>query len=756
MKRPATIGLILVGVVMGMACALRAEPSPDLLARMREALAQGRYEEVVALDRDQLLRGAEDATARREALVGLGAAWQALGHYPEAEAALNQAAEESVPDAPDSAWVLLALGDFHLATRQLDPAREELERGLALARRAGNSLLVARLLNNLGNVLMAAGAHAEAAGRYAEALEQPGLAGDRELTAIVALNRARNAWRADLPEALARLDAALEALRRLPEGHARAVGLAGAGQILFHLVQKGAAAAERIAGALEALEEAARIGKSQGLERVRSQALGHMGRIYETGNRLAEARQLTRQALFHAQTIDAPDLIWPWQWQTGRLLFKEGRAEEAILHLRKAAAVLAGLRQELYRGPRDAPDSFRERIAPLYYQLADLLLRKAGQTGAGPEHEALLREARATVEQLKTSELQNLFQDPCVTALKNRSADVDTVERGSAVYYPILLPDRLEILLTLPDGLRQITVSVRSLEVEEEARQLRTRLEQTETEAWRPHARRLHAWLIEPVRALLRQEQVKTLVVVPDGLLRTIPFATFHDGARFLAEEMALVVTPSLRLTDPRPLPRQQVRMLVSALSEGVQGFAPLPHVAREVEGIRKAFPNRILMNQDYTVAGTEEAMEEQPYTIVHIASHGQFDRDPKKTFLLAHDGKLTMNRLEAMIGQGRFKDQPVELLTLSACQTAVGDDQSALGLAGVAIRAGARSALASLWFIDDASTALLIDKFYQQLRNPSLSKAEALRLAQGDLIADPRWRHPGYWSAFILIGNWL
>jgi CHAT domain-containing protein len=101
------------------------------------------------------------------------------------------------------------------------------------------------------------------------------------------------------------------------------------------------------------------------------------------------------------------------------------------------------------------------------------------------------------------------------------------------------------------------------------------------------------------------------------------------------------------------------------------------------------------------------------------------------------------------------LRKNPVELLTLSACQTAVGDERAALGLAGVAIKAGARSALASLWFVNDESTSKLVTEFYQQLQNPTLSKAQALQQAQKSLM-EQGYQHPLYWAPFLLIGNWL
>jgi len=147
----------------------------------------------------------------------------------------------------------------------------------------------------------------------------------------------------------------------------------------------------------------------------------------------------------------------------------------------------------------------------------------------------------------------------------------------------------------------------------------------------------------------------------------------------------------------------------------------------------------------------------EEQFSIVHIASHGQFDHDVRKTFVLTYDTKLNLNDLEGLIRPSQYRGQAVELLVLSACQTAAGDDRAALGLAGVAVKAGARSALATLWFVNDQSTSTLIAEVYAQLRRaPAISKARALQAAQIKLLSDRRYRHPCYWSPYLIIGNWL
>jgi CHAT domain-containing protein len=142
---------------------------------------------------------------------------------------------------------------------------------------------------------------------------------------------------------------------------------------------------------------------------------------------------------------------------------------------------------------------------------------------------------------------------------------------------------------------------------------------------------------------------------------------------------------------------------------------------------------------------------------VVHLATHGSFGSTPEDTFILTWDEKINAKELEMLLESRETQNSvPIELLVLSACQTASGDHKAVLGLAGIAVRSGARSTLASLWRVQDRSTAQLMVAFYQALSQPGVSKAEALRQAQLQLLSDPQYAHPFFWSAFILIGNWL
>ena len=207
---------------------------------------------------------------------------------------------------------------------------------------------------------------------------------------------------------------------------------------------------------------------------------------------------------------------------------------------------------------------------------------------------------------------------------------------------------------------------------------------------------------------------------------------------------------------NPKPIRRDNLQVLVNGLSESVLGFPALPSVPYEVEQIKNNYNSTSFVDSEFLLEPVTEAFESAPYGIVHIASHGQFESDAKNTFLLAYNEKLTLDQLELLIRPSQFRGNPVELLTLSACQTAAGDDRAALGLAGIAIKAGARSAMATLWFVSDEASAKMVMSFYAHLKDPDISKAMALRKAQLELIDDPRFRHPRYWSPYLIIGNWL
>ena len=257
----------------------------------------------------------------------------------------------------------------------------------------------------------------------------------------------------------------------------------------------------------------------------------------------------------------------------------------------------------------------------------------------------------------------------------------------------------------------------------------------------------------------MQKEAIDTLVIIPDDALSLIPFAALYDGEQFLIEKYAIVTTPGLQLTDPQPTPRENFEALLVGLSESVQGFPPLPKVPEELNTISTILQgdSEKLLNQTYEKKALTDAVTQNTYRIIHMATHGEFSADPSQTFLLTYDGKLRLNQFGSLLKLGQFSNEPVELLTLSACNTAVGDIRAAFGLAGIALESGARSAVATLWSVHDEATMLAMTDFYRQFQSrPELNKAQALQAAQLNLLKQTQYQHPAYWSPFLFIGNWL
>ena len=511
--------------------------------------------------------------------------------------------------------------------------------------------------------------------------------------------------------------------------------------------------------ALKALEQALTVAEPLRDERAKSYALGYLAQVYEADGRHEEALRLTRKAVFSAQQANAPDAVYRWEWQSGRWRAARGETEAALAAYRRAVATLQGIRYDLALGHGNQMDagSFRETSGALYFELADLLLRRADVEPDPVKVQDYLVEARNTIEVLRSAEMEDYFQDECVASVRRKSATIESFAAHVAVICVVPLADRVELLVNFSSGLKRYKVAVGEAELTKTAIDLRRLLEKRTTSEFLRPAQQLYRWLITPLLAELKAQQTDTLVFIPDGALRNIPMAVLHDGEAFLVSQYAVAVSPGLTLTDPKPLQRLKSSLLLNGLSKAVQGFSALDFVQSEVQTLQTNYQTKLLLDDQFKLANIEKAFEATDYSMVHIASHGQFDRDPKKSFLLAYDQKLTLDDLEKLIRPRQYRGQPVELLTLSACQTAAGDDRAALGLAGIAIKAGARSALATLWFVNDQATVTLISEFYDQMRrNPSLSKAKALQAAQLRLIQDARFRHPCYWAPYLIIGNWL
>ncbi|RMH32728.1 MAG: CHAT domain-containing protein [Nitrospirae bacterium] len=694
------------------------------------------------------------------ALVYLARALYQLGQYDDANASLRQAwgLAKQQGDRRFLAILLEQAGNVSLAAGQVDQAVRSLQEGLSFAREEDDPTLVAALLNDLGNALASQGKNDEALGAYIEAAILAEAMGDDTLATRSHINTAMASIREHrYEEGKERLDFAVKRMRYLPSTHEHASSWLNIGLAYVELLRSSSDRhSDVMAPAAQAFRSAAAMAKAIGDARAESYGWGFLGNLYERAHQHREALRLTARAILVAQRITMPEALYRWEWQQGRIYRALQRFPEAIHAYQRAVDTVQPMRRELTVATSDGRLSFRESVGPLFFEFAELLLQRTEAVPSERERQALLRQARQTIEGFKAAELQDYFRDDCVEAVRSRIATLDTVSDATAVLYPIIFPDRIEMLASLGARIVRVTISIDQVQLIARTNQFRRFLEKRTTRQYLPHAQSLYDLLIRPLDHYFRAHGIDTLVIVPDGVLRTIPFGALHDGKQFLVEMYAMAVTPGLTLTDPQPIDRQRIHLLTVGLTEGVQGFPPLPFVNQEVSALQRLYGGQLLLNRQFLVSNLERTLKNEQFTIVHVASHGQFEPEVTNSFILAFDDRLTMDKLDELIGLFQFRETPLDLLALSACETAVGDDRAALGLAGLAIKAGARSALATLWLVNDRAASALINEFYVQLRQPSLSKAMALQRAQQKLIAHPTYQHPGYWSPFLLINNWL
>jgi len=479
---------------------------------------------------------------------------------------------------------------------------------------------------------------------------------------------------------------------------------------------------------------------------------GLQGKLYEFKQDFDAAENSTIQAL---NTLDSyqnqPDIAYQFLWQLGRIRKATEKTELAISNYTQAVDLLKGLRQDIVATDLDSRFNFQENVEPVYRDLIDLRLQRADETQSD------LRESINLIESLQIEELNNFFKIACID---EEATQIDEADPTAAVFYPIILSNRLEVIIALPgQPLRHYSTPVSADEVRQINLEIRRKLGLLFNEKdILPQTQNLYNWLIRPIGTELKNSNITTLVFVLDGVLRNIPMAFLQDGKQYLIENYNIAIAlPGLKLRNPNAFNSKALKLLIGGLSEASQNFPPLPAVQEEIEKISQQFPSsKVLLNDEFTTPNLQNQINRLNAPIIHLATHGQFSSNREDTFILTANDKIKINDFESLLKTREENGiNPIELLVLSACQTASGDNRATLGLAGVAVRSGARSTLATLWSVNDQSTAQLMETFYQKLTQPNISKAEALRLAQLDLL-ERGYRKPFYWAPFILVGNWF
>ncbi|WP_298921523.1 CHAT domain-containing protein [uncultured Nostoc sp.] len=679
-------------------------------------------------------------------------ALQALGFYRQAEKTLKETTKilQSQPNSPLKVAGLRSLGNVVQVTGDLETSRQILQQSLAAALSLPDKQAVGDILLSLGNTARAQ----QDVPAAMEFYQKAATTATSPTTRIQAeVNQLRLLVETDKFDALQALSSQIQTqLAELPPSRTAISARINFAQSLTQFRKKTSTDTPSWLNIAQLLSPAIEQARSLQDQRTESYALGVLAEVYEQTQQWSDAQNLTQQALLMAQAINAQDIGYRWQWQLGRLLKAKGDTEGAIAAYNEAVNSLQSIRDDLAAVNPEVKFSFRDEVEPVYRELVELLL----QPGENSQpNQANIEKASKTIELLQVAELDNFFRNTCLNAqIKSKKQDQTPV----TVIYPFILSDRLEVILQLPQKrwLHYATAVSKD--------EVQTTLKQLQENLTKPHtlrkiqslSQKVYNWLIKPAEAALAESQTPTLVFVLDGWLRNIPMAALYDGKQYLIEKYSIALTPGLQLIEPKPL-QKELKVIAAGLSEPSSGFSALPNVKRELEQIRADIPSNILLNQEFTRLALQNRINSLPFPVVHLATHGQFSSKAEETFIVAWKDRIYVkqfNQLVRTIEQNR--PEAIELLVLSACQTAAGDERAGLGIAGVAFQAGARSTIASLWNLDDESTSVLMNEFYQELANKKLTKAEALRRAQLALLQNPKYKRPRFWAPYILLGNWL
>jgi CHAT domain-containing protein len=299
-------------------------------------------------------------------------------------------------------------------------------------------------------------------------------------------------------------------------------------------------------------------------------------------------------------------------------------------------------------------------------------------------------------------------------------------------------------------------------------------------------AQQLYRWIVKPLEPQLQSDKIDTLLFSMDEGLRTIPLGALHDGQQFLVEQYSTALIPSFGLTNTnRSLALKQQPMLAMGISKSTEGLAPLPAVPAEISAITNQLwtgPSRETLNEASTLDNLKQLYQQQRFGVLHLATHAVFNPGQvDNSYIQFWDDRLTLSKIRRLSTDLRWNQLPsLELLVLSACQTALGNKEAELGFAGTAINAGVPAAIASLWSVEDRGTFGLMTGFYDALQSAP-TKAKALQQAQirmlrgeislqnGQMIlpnhapidipdgirSTSQLMHPYFWSSYTVVGNW-
>ncbi len=485
--------------------------------------------------------------------------------------------------------------------------------------------------------------------------------------------------------------------------------------------------------------------------RAMSFGLEIIGEIYNYQNRVIDSKQYLSKALSLAKSTQAEEIAYRLQQKLGRLYQKRGSIQAAERMYAGAINSLDQVRGNVISINPEFQFNFREKVEPVYREYLELLLSQPS-----PDFEKVIQ----IQEALKLAELENYLQCGKLTSIgrspkdKNNSLNVEKSANDSYTIYLINFLKRIEIIVKTPEQKFHRHTVDKNL-VNEDINTLIDFIQyndffDVESEYFLSNLQNVYNSIIKPIKKYLPAKG--KLVFVPDNYFQSLPIGMLHDGKDYLMKSYNISVGLNLPLQGRISSKDKDIKVIFAGISEPINQLNALPEVEKEAALVKENTSKlKLLLNKKFTNSRFQRVISQKSnFPVIHISTHGQFSSDPEQTYILAWDEAINVREFESLI---RNHKVPIELLVLSACQTAKGDKRSGLGIAGVAVMAGAQNTLATLWLVDAESTAILMGDFYKGLKN-GLNEVEALRQAQIALSKNPKYSHPYYWAPFIVVSR--
>ncbi len=735
-----------------------------------------------------LLNQPRDPHSEATLFNNLGLAYNNLGNYQEAIRYLEQAQQiqQQINDPNIETISLNNLGCVYDNLGEYQKAIDLYQRSLALAKQLGNRNGEATALNNLGTAYRNLGQYHKSIEFHQRALDILQQLGNQGFTAK-ALNNLGLSY-----NLLGQHDKAIDFYQRslaikeqVGDLNGAAVSLNNLGEVYGNQKQ--------YVKAIAYYQKSLTITRQIGDRKLEATTLNNLGIWSQRLGISQNAIDFFQESLKIAANLGDRDSQAKTLNNLGFAFAQINQPSVAILFYKQSINIRESIRKDIKALRKEEQQSYINSIAYSYRNLADILIQQDRVMEAlqiidllkvqeledylknikGSDRSAqgvrLLAPEQSLSNHLSTinldnsqainNQLGNQIQQIPRSEINRVPEYLNQIPAGTVLIYPLILSDRLEIILFASNTLPiHRTVPIKQAKLNQIVADFRVGLQDRSFQDYREPSRQLYQLLIKPIESELINTKTTTILYAPDGILRYIPLAALHDGKQWLAEKYRVSNLVAYSLSDFRTQSHIKPNIFAGAFggSSGEVRFGQtaLPATIKEVQGITSLFPNSIgLFGNDFSRTTTEARFKN--YNILHFATHAYFSTGtPDNSFIIFGNGdKIRLSELNT------WQIPHVDLIVLSACQTGTGKLGSGVEILGFGYqvqKAGAKQAIASLWSVSDSGTQVLMAAFYRELQKDNVSATEALNRAQIALINSKEYRHPFYWSAFFVTGNGL